>query len=175
MALRYAPARRLASTPWSPSRAHQNRVRARFTKEDFRYESEQDQYRCPAGEALTWRYETMENGRKIHAYFSSACKRCAIRAKCTATDLRRIRRWEHEAVVDAMLAKLEEDPGKMRLRSQTVEHPFGTLKFWMGATHFLTRTLERVRTEMSLNVLAYNMKRVINLLGITPLMQAIRA
>ncbi len=162
--------------PWVPKpRTPNNRVRARFTKEDFRYEPEQDQYRCPAGEALTWRFQTVENGRKIHVYFSSACKCCAIREKCTSTDLRRIRRWEHEAVVDAMLAELEENPGKMRLRAQTVEHPFGTLKFWMGVTHFLTRTLERVRTEMSLNVLAYNMKRVINLLGVVPLMQAIRA
>ncbi len=135
-------------------RTSNNRVRARFTKDDFRYEPEKNQYRCPAGEALTYRYQTIENGRKIHVYFSSACKRCAIRAKCTSTELRRIRRWEHEAVVDTMLAEMERDPGKMRLRGQTVEHPFGTLKFWMGATYFLTHTQERVRTEMSLNILA---------------------
>ena len=156
-------------------RTSNNRVRARFTKDDFRYEPEQDQYRCPAGQVLSWRYQTIESGLNINVYFSSACKRCAIKANCTTTDLRRIRRWEHEAVVDTMLAELERDPDKMRLRAWTVEHPFATLKCWMGATHFLTRTLKRVRTEMSLNVLAYNMKRVINLMGVAPLTRALRA
>jgi hypothetical protein len=99
-----------------------------------------------------------------------------MQAKCTkGTHQRRIRRWEREDVVDAMLARLEEDPGKMQLRRQTVEHPFGTLKAWMGATHFLTKTLPRVSTEMSLHVLAYNMKRVMQLLGVGTLIEAMRA
>jgi len=84
-------------------------------------------------------------------------------------------RWEHEAIVEEMQARLDHAPEMMRTRRQTVEHPFGTIKAWMGATHFLTRTIERVSTEMSLHVLAYNMKRVIKLLGSETLMTAMRA
>ena len=81
---------------------------------------------------------------------------------------------EHEAVIDAMQQRLDRAPDTMRIRRQTVEHPFGTLKAWMGATHFLTKTLNRVSTEMSLHVLAYNLKRVIAILGVEPLVAAIR-
>ncbi|MGF6373513.1 hypothetical protein OKW40_006329 [Paraburkholderia sp. RAU6.4a] len=84
-------------------------------------------------------------------------------------------RWEHEAVLDEMQVRLDHAPEMMRIRRQTVEHPFGTIKAWMGATHFLTRTIERVSTEMSLHVLAYNMKRVIKLLGSEAIMKAMRA
>ena len=87
---------------------------------------------------------------------------------------RRIKRWEHEDILDAMQKRLDQKSDAMRLRRQTVEHPFGTIKAWMGATHFLTRTLKRVSTEMSLQVLAYNMKRVIAILGVKPVTQAIR-
>jgi len=117
----------------------------------------------------------VEAGLNTQVYFSSACKHCSIKAKCTTSDYRRIRRWEHEGVIDNMLADLSNHPEQIRLRGQTVEHPFGTLKSWMGATHFLTRTLQRVSTEMSLHVLAYNMKRVMNLLGVAPLVEAMRA
>jgi hypothetical protein len=86
-----------------------------------------------------------------------------------------VTRWEHEAVLEEMQARLDHAPEMMRIRRQTVEHPFGTIKAWMGATHFLTRTIERVSTEMSLHVLAYNMKRVIKLLGSETLMKAMRA
>jgi len=154
------------------------RKTGRFTKQDFVYEPEHDRYRCPAGEHLTQRFSTLENGLTLDVYFASVftCRGCAIQAKCTkGTHQRRIRRWEHEDVIDAMLVRLEEDPGKMQLRRQTVEHPFGTLKAWMGATHFLTKTLPRVSTEMSLHVLAYNMKRVMNLLGVGVLIEAMRA
>ncbi len=154
------------------------RKAGRFTKQDFVYEPEHDQYRCPAGEALTWRFVSVEHGLNLNVYFASVftCRGCAMKAKCTdGSHQRRIRRWEREDVVDAMLARLEEDPGKMQLRRQTVEHPFGTLKAWMGATHFLTKTLPRVGTEMSLHVLAYNMKRVMNLLGAGTLIEAMRA
>jgi hypothetical protein len=154
------------------------RKTGRFTKQDFVYEPEHDQYRCPAGEALTWRFVSVEHGLNLNVYFASVftCRGCAMKAKCTnGSHQRRIRRWEREDVVDAMLARLEEDPGKMQLRRQTVEHPFGTLKAWMGATHFLTKTLPRVSTEMSLHVLAYNMKRVMQLLGVGSLIEAMRA
>ena len=110
----------------------------------------------------------------MHFYWASACPRCPIRAACTPSDYRRIRRWEHEAVLDRMQARLDRMPEAGRLRRQTVEHAFGTLKSWMGATHFLTKTLPRVRTELSLHVLAYNLKRAIQILGAQPLMAAIR-
>ncbi len=154
------------------------RKTGRFTKQDFVYEPEHDQYRCPAGEALTWRFVSVEHGLNLNVYFASVftCRGCAMEAKCTnGSHQRRIRRWEREDVVDAMLTRLEEDSGKMQLRRQTVEHPFGTLKAWMGATHFLTTTLPRVRTEMSLHVLAYNMKRVMNILGVGSLIEAMGA
>ena len=147
----------------------------RFTKQDFVYEPEHDQYRCPAGEELTWRYISVEDGMDLHVYWSSACTRCSIKAQCTTGPERRIKRWEHEHVLEQMQARLEANPEKMQLRRQTVEHPFGTLKAWMGATHFLTKTLPRVSTEMSLHVLAYNMKRVMNILGAGTLIEAMRA
>ena len=108
-------------------------------------------------------------------YWSSACPQCAIKTQCTPSDYRRVSRWEHQAVLDAMERRLDLAPDSMRIRRQTVEHPFGTIKAWMGATHFLTRSPEKVRTEMSLQVLAYNLKRVMNLLGVAELMAALRA
>ncbi len=147
----------------------------RFTKQDFHYDADTDSYRCPAGNVASRRMSTDENGKTIHVYWSSACPTCPLRANCTTSRYRRLRRWEHEAVLDAMQTRLDEHPNAMRVRRQTVEHTFGTLKAWMGYTHFLTRTLPRVATEMSLQVLAYNMKRVMKILGVRPLMQAIMA
>jgi hypothetical protein len=112
---------------------------------------------------------------RLHKYWSSACPKCPIKARCTTGDYRRIARWEHEAVLEAMQDRLDRRPEAMRLRRQTVEHPFATLKAWMGSTHFLTKRLPRVSTEMSLHVLAYNLKRVMQIMGIVPLMQAMRA
>src|ERR1017187_7227702 len=106
---------------------------------------------------------TIEHGQRLHRYWSSACPRCPMRAQCTTADYRRIIRWEHEAVLE-----------RMRVRRRTAEHPFGTLKMWMGATHFLTRTLARVRTEMSLHVLAYNLKRVMQVRGIGEMLRVLR-
>ena len=146
-----------------------------FGKRDFRYLPEDDEYRCPAGEHLIWRMTTQEKGRTLHRYWSSACQACSMKSQCTTSKQRRVTRWEHEAVLEAVQAQLDREPEKMRLRRQTVEHPFGTLKAWMGYTHFLTKTLPRVRTEMSLHVLAYNMKRVMNLLGVVTLMEAVQA
>jgi hypothetical protein len=139
------------------------------------YEPDSNSYRCPAGESLIWRFRNVEGGRTLDTYWSSACPHCAIKAQCTQGAQRRIKRWEHEAVLDDMQARLDAQPETMRVRRQTVEHPFGTLKAWMGATHFLTRTLPRVRTEMSLHVLAYNLKRMLAILGVQPLMAALRA
>jgi hypothetical protein len=147
----------------------------RFGRADFIYDLDKDEYRCPAGQSLIWRYATVERGMKLHRYWSSHCHSCAIKNQCTPSAQRRITRWEHEQVLEAMQTRLDYAPEMMRVRRQTAEHPFGTIKFWMGAAHFLTTTLERVRTEMSLHVLAYNFKRVIRILGIGALMAAIRA
>lgn len=147
----------------------------RFGKQDFVYNAEDNSYRCPAGQRLVHHMTTVEKGQTLHRYWDQAsCGACAIKAQCTPSKMRRITRWEHEAVIDAMQDRLDRAPKSMRIRRATVEHPFGTLKAWMGATHFKTRTLKNVRTEMSLHVLAYNLKRVIAILGVGPLVQAIQ-
>jgi transposase len=152
------------------------KAKGRFGKQDFVYVVENDTYRCPAGETLTWRYMSVENGMSINIYWTTKCADCPLKARCTISEEpRRIRRWEHEAVIDAMQDRLDRRPDAMRTRRATVEHPFGTLKAWMGATHFKMRTLEKVRTEMSLYVLAYNLKRVIAIMGAGPLMEAMQA
>ncbi len=152
-----------------------NQAKGLFGKRDFVYLPETDSYRCPAGQSLIWRFSTVEKGLTLHCYWSSACKACPLKTQCTSSPQRRVKRWEHEAVIDAMQQRLDQDPDKMRIRRQTVEHPFGTLKAWMGSTHFLMRTLNHVSTEMSLHVLAYNLKRVMKILGIAPLMQTMCA
>ena len=137
------------------------KAEGRFGKQDFIYSAAEDEYRCPAGQRLTWRFNNVEHGLTLRHYWTSACADCSIKRRCMTGKERRIKRWEHEAVIDAMQQRLDQAPDTMRIRRQTVEHPFGTLKAWMGATHFLTKTLNRVSTEMSLHVLAYNLKRVI--------------
>ena len=127
------------------------------------------------GEELTWRYNRLEDGKVLRHYWTTKCQGCAIKAACTTGKERRIKRWEHEDVLDAMQQRLDQLPQAMAIRRQTAEHAFGTIKLWMGATHFLTRTLSRVRTEMSLQVLAYNMKRLIAILGIRQSLAAIQA
>jgi transposase len=151
------------------------KAEGRFGKQDFIYSAAEDEYRCPAGQRLTWRFNNVEDGLTLRHYWASACADCSIKRQCTTGRERRIKRWEHEAVIDAMQQRLDQAPDTMRIRRQTVEHPFGTLKAWMGATHFLTKTLPRVSTEMSLHVLAYNLKRLIAILGVEPLVAAIRA
>jgi len=146
----------------------------RFGKGDFIYDAGKNEYSCPAGERLIWRYATVESGLKLHRYWSSNCQQCTLKDKCTPSVQRRVSRWEHQAVLEQMQARLDHAPDMMRIRRQTVEHPFGTIKAWMGATHFLTRTIEKVSTEMSLHVLAYNMKRVIKLLGSAELIKVIQ-
>jgi Transposase DDE domain len=147
----------------------------RFGKQDFRYVAEEDIYICPAGEKLAHHFTNEENGLVLRRYWTNACRTCALKALCTKGPQRRITRWEHEYVVDAVQARLDKNPDAMRTRRETVEHPFGTLKMRMGATHFLMKTLPKVATEMALHVLAYNLTRVLNLLGIKPLLAAIRA
>ena len=151
------------------------RADGRFDKRDFVYNAKRNEYRCPAGQRAIWRFSTVENGLTLHKYWSSACPTCPIRSRCTPAPYRRIARWEHEHVLEAMQRRIDRMPEASKLRRQTAEHPFATLKAWMGATHFLTKTLPKVRTEMSLHVLAYNLKRAIKILGTRPLMQAIGA
>ena len=149
-----------------------------FAKDDFIYERTHDRYRCPAGEALPRRHWSIENGMRIFSYYAavSVCRSCTLKAQCTTSaQSRRIRRWEHEDVLDEMATRLGCAPEKMQLRRQTVEHPFGTIKVWMGYTHFLTKTLPNVRAEMSLQVLAYNLKRVMNLIGVGALLKELQA
>ncbi|WP_342153277.1 IS1182 family transposase [Methylorubrum sp. SB2] len=153
--------------------------RGLFTGQDFVYDAEQDHYTCPAGQHLTKGAarsdRRTEDDAMDHYRNLTACLGCALKPRCTPTDTRRVKRWVHEGVLDAMQARLDRMPDAMKIRRQTVEHPFGTLKAWMGATHFLTRTLAKVRTEMSLQVLAYNMKRMIQIFGVGPLLATIRA
>ena len=130
--------------------------------------------RC-AKAAITYRYTNEEDGKVLHRYWTTACQACALKAKCTTGKERRISRWEHEAVLEAVQARLDRNPDKMRVRRQTVEHPLGTIKSWMGATHFQMKTLKHVSTETALHVLAYNMKRMMRILGVAGLMEAIRA
>ena len=149
--------------------------RGLFTRQDFIYDAEHDHYTCPAGAKLTKARRRADHTEDFDFYrHLSACFTCPLRPRCTPTKLRRIKRWENEDVLDRMQARLDRMPEAMGVRRQTVEHPFGTLKAWMGATHFLTRTLDKVRTEMSLHVLAYNLKRMIAIFGVGPLMEAIR-
>ena len=152
-----------------------NKAKGRFVKQDFRYVAEDDVYICPAGERLDHHFTNEERGLRLRRYWTNACQTCAIKDQCTTGKERRITRWEHEHVLEAVQQRLDEHPEKMRTRRETVEHPFGTIKSWMGYTHFQMKTLKRVGTEMALHVLAYNLKRVMNIMGIVPLIAAMTA
>ena len=152
-----------------------NRSKGRFVKPDFRYVASDDVYICPAGERLIYRYASVEKGLTLRRYWTNSCQHCAIKDRCTTGKERRITRWEHEHVVEAVERRIDENPQMMRTRRETVEHPFGTIKSWMGSTHFQMKTLKRVGTEMALHVLAYNLKRVMNIMGIGPLIAALMA
>jgi transposase len=145
----------------------------RFGKQDFVYIADQDVYRCPAGERLTYRYTNEEDGKVLRRYWTTACPECPLKSQCTKGPERRITRWEHEHVLEAVQQRLDANPKAMRQRRETVEHPFGTMKARMGATHFLTKTLPKVAAEMALCVLAYNLTRVMNIVGVKPLIAAI--
>ena len=150
-----------------------NRANGLFNKNAFIYHSDKNEYECPAGEALIERFRTVEHGKTLLAYWSSSCSTCTLKPQCTTSvENRRIKRWEHEAVLDQMQGNLEAMPDAMKIRRCTIEHTFGTLKSWMGATHFLTKTKEHVSTEISLHILAYNLKRVMKIMGSSNLMKA---
>lgn len=162
--------------PYVPKpRTSNARAEGRFDKEDFDYLPETDAYRCPAGKTLTFRFVSVHDEQNVRIYFTNECGDCPLKSRCTTGKERRVRRWEHEHVVDATRDRLDAMPDAMTVRRRTVEHPFGTLKTWMGHTHFLTKGLPKVSTEMSLCVLAYNLKRMISMLGVTPLIATIRA
>ena len=149
--------------------------RGLFTRQDFSYDAKHDHYTCPAVQNSPKFIAARITRKTSTATALSACFTCPLKPRCTPTQRRIIKRWEHEDVLDRMQDRLDRMPEAMGVRRQTVEHPFGTLKAWMGATHFLTRTLDKVRTEMRLHVLVYNLKRMITILGAAPLLQAIRA
>jgi transposase len=151
-----------------------SRKKGLFTKADFVYMAKSDLYRCPAGERAIHRFTTVEHDMNLRVYWPSACPRCHLKERCSPSDYRRIRRWEHENTLEVMQRRFDRKPDAMTIRRSTVEHVFGTLKHWMGPAHFLTRTLGRVSTEMSLQVLAYNLKRVMNILGVAEMMKAMK-
>jgi transposase len=147
----------------------------RFGKQNFVYLPTDDVYRCPAGEKLTYRYTNEESGRTLRHYWTTTCPQCPLKSQCTNGPERRIKRWEHEHVLEAVQQRLDKNPQAMRQRRETVEHPFATLKMRMGATHFLMKRLPKVATEMALHVLAYNLTRVMNIIGVQPLVAVMRA
>lgn len=149
------------------------RSKGHFVKADFAYDHDADVYRCPAGQALTHRTTTEQQSLQMRRYWTNACKDCALKSHCTTGQERRVSRWEHEHLVEASNARRRSPTAPMSVRRSTVEHPFGTIKSWTGPCHFLTRRLRGVRTEMALNVLAYNIKRMISLVGTKGLMAAI--
>jgi transposase len=145
-----------------------------YHKADFSYDPETDQYTCPSGMLLGKHTQTTKHGVLTYIYANaSACRQCLHKHRCTESDYRRIDRWENEAVVEEMAQRVAANPNITRKRSALVEHPFGTLKFWMNQDSFLTRGLERVRAEWRLSALAYNLKRVINILGVRPLLACV--
>jgi len=151
------------------------RAAGRYGKEDFLYLPDQDAYRCPAGQLLTRRFESVEGGLAMSTYWTSGCPACPLKPQCTTGGERRVKRWEHEDVVEELSARRKAIGDAMAIRRETVEHPFATIKAWMGATHFLCKGLKAVRTEMSLHILAYNLRRLLSVLGIGKLCAAIAA
>jgi len=151
-----------------------NTARGLFGKEKFVYEADGDCYRCPAKERLDFRFETQEGDKKFRYYWTNACPGCALKAQCT-TDPRfhRIKRWEHEAVLERIEQRVKANTVILKLRQQLVEHPFGTIKFWNDQRHFLMRGLEKVKAEFSLSTLAYDIKRALNIVGVRGLIAAL--
>ena len=163
-------------TPYLPkTQTSNNQAKGLFGRRDFKWIASDNEYECPACERLIWRFKTDEKGKTINKYWSSSCPSCPLKKQCTTGVNRRIARWEHEDVLDEVQERIDREPERMNVRRETVEHPFGTIKSWMGYTHFQMRTLKHVSTEMSLHVLAYNLKRMMQIMGIGPLMEAIRA
>jgi len=162
-------------TPYIPKPdTSANKKLGLFTKKDFRYDPELDCYCCPAGQKLTFRFQREEKGRIRRYYATSACSNCSIKSKCTRSKTgRRISRWDYEEVMEEMQLRVQLCPDKVKLRKQLAEHPFGTIKHHMNQGHFLMKGLPNVGAEMSLSVLAYNLKRVIKILGVPTMVQAL--
>jgi len=154
-----------------------SKARGRFAKSDFRYDAERNEYLCPAGQRLTYRFDSEEHGKTLWVYMARNrdCAACPLRPQCTTSKARRIKRWEQEHVLDQAAAELKQHPDAMRRRKALVEHPYATLKQWMGSTHFLMKRLPNVQAEMSLHVLAYNLRRAINVLGVTFIVARLQA
>jgi len=154
----------------SPSKA-----KGRFSKADFRYDAERNEYECPAGQRLTYRFDSIEHGKTLWVYMTYQCSSCPLQAKCTTGNAKRIKRWEKEHILEAADALLKKNPDAMRQRKRLAEHPYGTIKHWMGSTHFLMKRLANVQAEMSLHVLTYNLRRAINILGVPRIMEQLQA
>jgi len=151
-----------------------NTARGLYGKSRFRYDEKKDVYVCPAGAELTYRFATYELGRELRYYRASGCKTCALKKQCTRNKANRtITREANEALMEAMAARMKAQPWKFKLRKTLAEHPFGTIKRWFGYTHFLMKGLGKVRCEWSLTTLAYNLKRVLNLVSFAKLMAAV--
>ena len=151
-----------------------NAKRGLFTKDDFVYDQTRDRYRCPAGQTLTYRTTTVELGRTIKNYRTSACGCCALRPRCTRNkDGRKITRWVDEHLLEQMERRLGRERALFAQRKALSEHPFGTMKRGMDQGYFLLKGLTKVRGEFSLTVLAYNLKRVLNLVGVPRLLDAL--
>lgn len=146
-----------------------------YGKKDFRYDAENDCYWCPAGKALPYSYQTTSNGQEVRVYIAKGCSKCALKHKCHRDKYsRRVKRWVHEEVLEEMAQRVRAEPDKVKERKSLVEHPFGTMKRAMDQGYFLTRRLCNVRAEMSLTILAYNIKRALKLKGTQELMAALQ-
>ncbi len=150
------------------------KTKGRYSKADFRYDAEKNEYICPAGQRLTYRFDSIEHGKTLWVYMRYGCSSCPLQAKCTSSNAKRIKRWEKEHLLEAAAAELKKQPEAMRQRKRLVEHPYGTIKHWMGSTHFLMKRLPNVQAEMSLHVLAYNLRRAINILGVPKIIEQLQ-
>jgi hypothetical protein len=152
-----------------------SKARGRYSKADFRYDAQHNEYICPAGQRLTYRFDSVEKGKTLWVYMTYQCSSCSLQSQCTTSHAKRIKRWEKEDILDAAEIELKQQPDAMRQRKRLVEHPYGTIKHWMGSTHFLMKRLPNVQAEMSLHVLAYNLKRAINVLGVAKIMEQLQS
>jgi transposase len=150
------------------------KAKGQYNKADFNYDAQRNEYVCPAGERLTYRFDSVEQGKTLWVYMKYGCSSCPLQAKCTTGNAKRIKRWENEHVLDAADGLLKKNPDAMRQRKRLVEHPYGTIKHWMGSTHFLMKRLPNVQAEMSLHVLTYNLRRAINILGVPRIMEQLQ-
>jgi len=151
------------------------RGKGQYTRSDFIYDAEEDEYVCPAKARLIYRFTTEDKGKQLRVYWTNQCGSCALKSQCTTGKERRIKRWEKEHILEQADALLKKNPDAMRQRKRLVEHPYGTIKHWMGSTHFLMKRLPNVQAEMSLHVLAYNLRRAINVLGAEKIMEQLQA